>query len=411
MTISRHVFAGALALALLACGKVADEEDEFRDAVPDAAGLTLELQGGTTEAALASAPEALEASDLGAGGDDLAVARERLRQLNAAVGGVLVRVDELIGAQPTTLPGDVRMFGPANLPAGATPAATFRLTVRKKAPGRFGFLVDAKPVNTADSAYVHVAAGEIVRGVAARRGRGTIGIDADALHAVNGLAFPATGKLLASFAHTGARGKALAYRLLAFDADGAGTTHAPVTAKLVGHRHSVTGVTRVRLAALDDLVGPNSASPFHDELVFAHFGWSPALGKARAYTVATNWVDGSSQLHGDVTPIGSSPAFWIGRACWQGNTKHFQEWFKCSWGQPLEACALQIFLAPTSERYVKDSTLLGSSGTWQQACQGVELDAPPDTSGPSPVDDNAESGVEADPGEPPARMPANTTSP
>jgi hypothetical protein len=76
-------------MALAACSS-SDTKDEYLAAIPDAQGLTLEIQGGAPEGALTVATPVTSADD-----DDLAAARARVLAVNEGVHHVFDRVEEI----------------------------------------------------------------------------------------------------------------------------------------------------------------------------------------------------------------------------------------------------------------------------------------------------------------------------
>jgi hypothetical protein len=283
----RTLLIGALALALGACGGSANQAlDEFAAATPDVAGLTLETSGGSAEAAV-SPLEAVGAEQSTAAVSTPCQPYEYLCNIHAAVVGLntyvraaVAPIEALARTTPTIVSPTVRVYGPVDAPAApATPVASFRLTV-KKGLAWFYWALEGKPLGSADSAYVLVAAGAVRRTAAdwAHRGRGYLGIDLDNLFTLNPAGgtpvWPGKGKLLAGFGHLGGA-KSLVYVLKDFTADGVAS---PQNTVLVGWKNAA-GVARVRIASLNEFVAPSGGgTDIGNELLLSRAIWLPSLG-------------------------------------------------------------------------------------------------------------------------------------
>ncbi|BDG03093.1 hypothetical protein [Anaeromyxobacter oryzae] len=321
----------AAVAALAACGGNGST-DPFAAATPDVAGLTLETSG-TGEGVTASATSAATA-DPGLATAAASAACEPYQYLcniHAAVAGlngyvraVIAPVEALAKTTPTVASADVRVFGPVDVPTPG-PVATFRLTVQQVAEGAFRWKLDGKPLGAGDDAYVVVAAGAMRRGPGdlPHRGRGTLGIDLDHLYALNpaGAApiWNGEGKLLVGFGHVGGA-KSLAYALRDFTPDRTQTPPIPAAA-IVGHR-TAAGVTRVRLATVNEFVGPAAAgTDAGNELLLSRAGWIPGVGGRAVVAVAG----------GDVPSYGID--FLLGVSCYDA-VEHevFRALFGCTAG-------------------------------------------------------------------------------
>ncbi len=150
-----------------------------------------------------------------AAGDGSCVVRSLATESNAALQDVLTPVDALLTAKGIR-EGDRVVYGPLDATAPGLrsgPAARFRLTVRRSS-GRIAWKLEAaKPDRS--SAWSTVFAGSMTLGAQPRRGRGVLGVNLDALAAVNPAAYVGGGELLGAFQNDG-REKATRYRLQAF---------------------------------------------------------------------------------------------------------------------------------------------------------------------------------------------------
>jgi hypothetical protein len=409
-TTTRWLGAGALALALAACGQKGG--DEFAGATPDVAGLTLEVQGGAAEGlpvaartlALAPAATTTPVGDA----DDLATARDRIKALNQAVQTFVGTVAEVAQGNGTPAIGDRMLYGPVDrcvLP-GADPAscdkATFVLGVKREAEHLFSFLLEARPTtSTLQADYRTVAVGWMARGAQEHRGVGQLGLDLHALAAVQP-AFTGDGALLAGFTNGPVR-RSVRYRLVQFKAPGAAEA---ITAVYVGHRNDA-GVTRVRVVAPADLLG----GPNGPELLAAHAAWVPGVG-GRAYSVVSNWerMDWTATppalvgpSYGDV-PVTSSweDHYWFSRACYtppavagEAPALVFKEWFYCA-RTPGVASGPLACMADAVVNRVPPIVVAGS-GTWASSCPAF-AGAPAELDPPTGAADQPE-GTDLEPGQ------------
>lgn len=309
----KTILLSALVVMATACGRAGD--DEFAEATPDLEGLSLEISGDGSEGAALVSEDGLGQSAQGLGENApelLKNARQGVAYLNANVKRIVEPIAELVAAGASkTSTGDTKVYGPKD-----KGNVTYRFTIKRTAPKRFGWRLEAKPLGSDDSAYQVVMGGFITKEGQPRphRGRGAIGIDLDALKSIDGT-LTGQGKLLCGFAHVG-DAKVLAYSLKGFTSDPA--VHAPVTAAFVGHRLMPSRATRIRLATLHDLAdSPTDLK----ELVRARVRYLPGVG-GRADALATG---------GDV-PEGK---VYVASACWDAQEQEgFAVLRLCVKGQP-----------------------------------------------------------------------------
>jgi len=385
--------AAVLALSLSACGL--QEDDPYLDVIPDAEGLTLELQGGAAEGLALSVPSAAEPSLAAAGtpetNDDLEDARRKIRALNEAVRSIFERVSEVASSGGQERPGGVKVFGPADRcvqpgPAGCLAEANLRLVVWRLGERIGSFALEARPVgSTLEADFAPVLAGYLVRGATPRRGAGRLWVNLENLSAAAGDGYLGQGYLVAGFA-SGPVAKAATFRMLDFTRDPA--LHAPITAAFSGFL-TANRTARVRVAAIADFdkTGPDT------ELGIGRLVYNPALG-GRAFSIVTNWLDRSTvppTPHGDV-PVGQ---YWFSRSCYAPGTTlpAFKEWFLCPRGEGPVACLVNQF---GSWRDAVGTQVAGDAGdTWADTCAfAVE---PPEMMPPTdaPADDASDGSPEA----------------
>jgi hypothetical protein len=385
----------ALALAALvaACGQEKQKpQDPFVAATPDVAGIALETTGGagdglalTAEGGLAVRPAVAPCQPY----MYLCNIQQGVRGLNEYVRAIVGSVEQMTKlpyAEPVT---GVRVYGPADLPAGA-PVGTFQLTVQRLdlvGPDVYRWKLEAKRVGA--GTFQVVLAGQLRTGALAHRGRGFLGIDLDALAAAlnppgGAPVWVGAGKILVGFSHVGGA-KSVAYLLKGFDPD---VTDAapPVDAAFVGHRLA-DGRTRVRVVAVADMVVPAGqvTGQTASELLLSRAGWLPLRGGRAAVVVAG----------GDVP--GAPDSFLLGVSCFNvAQQEVYRDLFTCS---AATGCAQYLPGAPVLD------------GTWRTGQPGLcalgtalydDQDPPPAT---DPLATTPEPEAPAVPEAPPATVP------
>lgn len=381
-TTPRLAAAGALALALAACGEKS-KPDPYLQNLPDAAAVTIETSAAAP-AGVAVAAAAVDPSAIPSGGsaaDDLALVHGKAQQLNAAIRDVFAHVDALTANGGQVLAGNVKQWGPAvrcvepDGAGGCVAGGEAKLVLRSRLwTDHLGdFVVLA--TSTAGTDYRPVLAGYLVRGAMDRRGAGRLWVNHENLHAA-AAGFKGRGYLAAGFA-AGPVAKAETVRMLEFTRDvddPAG--HPAVTAAFSAWRNAL-GVVRARVAGFADL---DRAGPA-EELGFWRAVWAPSRG-GRAFTVVTDGRNpgAGGALTGDVDPA----RYWFARACYPAGqaTPSYKEWFYCDKqvsGQPNPpvACVLQ-----NAGQGTVDPEVTTSFASWQQTSCAWN----PAVSGPEPVE-------------------------
>jgi hypothetical protein len=226
-----------------------------------------------------------------------------VRELNQALRDFLQPIAALVrNTEPDEIQGNVAEWGPVT--RGAT---EYRLFVKRGLLRRYGWLLQARPDGD-DGEYASVAAGSIDVGAVARRGRGTLGVDLDALGDVDPT-IAARGKILGAFAHDAA-GTVLAYGLKDFTRDAEDTT--PIDAAFQGV-HLAGGYNRVRVAFYGNL--PETATDA-EELVLArvrnHRGDG---GRADLLVTGGDIADGSIWVVSECWDAGLASVYRVVREC------------------------------------------------------------------------------------------------
>jgi hypothetical protein len=379
--------AGALALAITACGR---QQEDFTAATPDAAGLSLELAGGQVEGFGAAPGEAglttaLVAPPVPAQADELGDARESIRWLNGEVRRVLDRVADVAKLPGTSELGDLKVYGPAvrcvqEDAGGACQAqASLRLAIRHHYLRVYSWALEARPVASTDPAdFKPVLAGWLARNGEAHRGRGRAAFNLENLRAA-APGYTGRGYLLVGFGHGAAGGKSVRYKLVDFTPDPA--QREAVTAGFVGHVTPL-GVHRIRVATFKDVI-PGS-NPFPREVVLAHLGWVPGLG-GRGYLAVADWTDALGNLHGDV-PAGQ---YYLGRGCWSaGGQVRVKEWRFCPQALGPAAClaTAPVSVEPAGAQWSDCTGFTGEEPLPGPSAPGAEEDTSDE---PSPPADQA----------------------
>ena len=294
--------------ALLACGSnPASAGDEYLAGAPEESALQLGITDDANSEGQATASDAVDATEQvaqsitetsaalpGSVAPELAHCREAVHDLNQALRSFMQPIVALVrDTTPDTSVAHVKVWGPVT--RGAT---EFRFVMRRGQLRHFGWLLEARPAGTSE-AFTNVAAGSIIVGYTARRGIGSVGIDLDALGALDPTVV-ARGSLLASFAH-GPNGSTLAYRLRGFTTDPAQN---PGIDALIQGVHLKAGVNHARLAYYGNVTGTASDLP---ELVLARARHLRNIG-GRADLLAT----GGDIVEGKV---------WVISECWNAGLK------------------------------------------------------------------------------------------
>lgn len=276
--------------------------DDALEGVPEQAALELsatedaESESLATEAdgvdpasevvqALSATAQAVETQPAA----ELTRARGAIRELNQALRAFMQPIAALVrDVEPSSVEGRTKTWGP--ITRGPT---EYRFVLRHGTLRHYGWLLQARSAGSATE-FRNVAAGGITVGFAPRRGRGSVGLDLDALSAVDPTVV-ARGTLFASFAH-GARGSVVGYRLRDFTSD---PQKVDAFDALVQGVHLQGGYNRLRLAFRGNL--PETATDAA-ELVLARVRHNRGVG-GRADALLTG---------GDV----ADGKVWVLSECW-----------------------------------------------------------------------------------------------
>jgi hypothetical protein len=385
----RIAAAGALALALAACGEKA-KPDPYLQNIPDAAALTIDTSASASASLTAVAAAAVDPSTIpsgGSAGNDLAVVHQKAQQLNEAVRHVFAQIDALTASGGQVLTGNVKQWGPAVRcvePDGAGGCvadgqAKLVLRARRWTDHLGDFVVLATSVSGTNADYRPVLAGYLIRGAMDRRGAGKLWVNQENLHeAAPG--FKGRGYAAAGFA-AGPVAKRVTFRMLTFTRDVTDPAgHPVITAAFTAWKNGA-GVVRARVAAFANLDLDTAAQ----ELGIWRAVWAASAG-GRAYTVVTDArnPNAGGAVTGDVDPA----RYWFARACYAAGatTPSYKEWFSCDklvagLPNPPRACVLA-----NAGHGTVDPLVPSSFTTWQQTTCYVDPSVEPDELRPPTIE-------------------------
>ncbi len=265
-----------LASTLLgACAQQASSSDDL-EGVPELAAVQMQLTEVPQTEATATIDDAVDEPDAAleqleqaasqsSDAAELNQVRESIRGVNQALRDVLGPILALVRDNPPDQKlGRLRRWGPVT--RGLT---EYRFFLRHTEVHDWGWRLDARVADSKEG-YSRVAAGRIVVGELARRGHGVMGLDLDALSAVEPTV-AAQGQILLGFRH-GEAGSSIAYAVKDFTPD-PGTR--PRVDALLRAIHLADGFNRVRLAYHADVEGTASDA---EELVLARVRHRPTVG-------------------------------------------------------------------------------------------------------------------------------------
>lgn len=322
-----------LVLGLTGCGSAAtdqtatgDESSAALDGVPELGAVQMgltedpEIEGTATEddmvdpSAVADELEMVEVPDNAA--EDMVAGQHAIRDLNQGLRNFLTPIVKLVrNNEPDQQIGALKMWGPI-----AKNGVEYRLLLRNATNGRHAWRLDARAEGSEDG-YLRIAVGALVRGDEARRGKGALGVDLDALGELNS-DVEARGQVLVGFRH-GEAGTTVGYGLKGFTADP--SLKDGVDAILQGV-HLKGGANRVRLAFHGDVEGTDTDA---EELVLARLRHLRGVGGRSDVLI----------VGGDI-PDGQA---WIRSQCWTAKLeKVFSEVQLCPLATPVDLSVCQV---------------------------------------------------------------------
>ncbi len=182
----------AIIAAPLAFGCMAAPEDEYRQAVPSQAELSVEVpgEGGGSTEGRAAAPLVGDRADF------YQVTRDTSRAVNGTIWVTLAVLHHVVSYPATEVHEDHAVWGPWT---ETLSPITYVLVVERLAEGHYRYALRGKPRAEGDEAYVDLIGGETEIDEAAGIRRGTIGYDLDAAHALDAGEHPAQGSVAATW--------------------------------------------------------------------------------------------------------------------------------------------------------------------------------------------------------------------
>lgn len=168
-TMRKLLTAATMAMLATACG--VDKGEAFRKGVPRADTVKMNLPGSNQ--ALSSAKGTRTDGLEGDTAEFYGFTRAVTVMVNGGVGFVLVLVEKIVENPPTSVTGNVAVWGPHTDPLSPN---TWKLTVTQNAPNDFSYVLEGKGKTEADSAFRAVLSGSHVS-TGQHLGRGSFLID------------------------------------------------------------------------------------------------------------------------------------------------------------------------------------------------------------------------------------------
>lgn len=168
-----HRLLAAACLLILAAACGVDPADTFRQGLPTTGAVKLSVPGqgqGLTAAGQRSDP--LE----GQKAEYYALTRGVSLNVNGATAAVLTLVEKIVRNPPTSVQGNVAVWGPHTDPLSPV---TWRLTVKRTAPNEHSYILEGRGKSEGDAAFRGVLSGTHLS-TGAELGRGSFLIDFDA---------------------------------------------------------------------------------------------------------------------------------------------------------------------------------------------------------------------------------------
>jgi len=162
-------------------------EDEYRDAIPQASELSVDVPGSG---------ETATAALVGERAFFYQVTRDTSRAVNGGLWITLVAIHTIVGYRPTEVDETHAVWGPWN---DTLNPITYVFAVEKVEEGHYRYMLSGKRRADGDDAYVDLLGGETVIDDALGARRGTIGMDFDAAHALDAYEHRAQGRIAASW--------------------------------------------------------------------------------------------------------------------------------------------------------------------------------------------------------------------
>jgi hypothetical protein len=180
----RRYLLSIAALALLLCAGCGEEDGDFLEGVPDSESIRIKLPGDSSSSSALTAEngEALSNTQLGGTAEFYLFTRQMTREVNGGVYYLLLMIEDIAHQTPTTKEDDRWIWGPY------TPAldpATYKVTIEKRSDADYAWLMEAKPKDQGDEAYLSLISGTHTRGARPRRGQGTITLDFDNMASID----------------------------------------------------------------------------------------------------------------------------------------------------------------------------------------------------------------------------------
>ena len=191
-----------MSLAVLACGGLDPEEEEYRSAVPTRTSLALSVPevegGGATSEGIGSTTRKV----LGQRADLYKVTYEVSRKLNRSLWIGLNTIEDIVSHPPTSIKNGVATWGPW---APALEPLSWMLAVTRKGPGQYAYALMARQKADPMGKFKVILAGTSTKGHSPVFSgfKGLYTANADNLHALDPVTYPSTSKMAATYDTTG----------------------------------------------------------------------------------------------------------------------------------------------------------------------------------------------------------------
>jgi hypothetical protein len=199
--MSRHVALLSMILAgvLVACGGESDPADEYREAVPTRAQLSMDVPAGeASQGELGSQSQAL----LGQRAELYDLTYKVSHEVNGSIWIGLNIIEAIVQHQPSSIANGVATWGPHTPPLEPL---TWMLKVTKTANGTYLYALSARKKGDTAGTFVPILAGSSKKGYSPVFSgyTGLYTANATALNALDSFVCPDTGKAVATYDTTG----------------------------------------------------------------------------------------------------------------------------------------------------------------------------------------------------------------
>ena len=194
--------ATAMSLAMLACGGMDPEEDEYASAVPTQTALALNVPQSGGDGTSSDGIGSMTQKVLGQRAELYKVTYNVSHRINGSLWIGLNIIEGIVQHKPTSIQNGVATWGPW------TPVLaplTWKLAVTRRGPGQYAYALMARKKADKVGPFKVILAGTSTRGHSPVFSgyKGLYTANADNLHALDPITYPNTGKVVATYDTTG----------------------------------------------------------------------------------------------------------------------------------------------------------------------------------------------------------------